>query len=213
VLPAAIERIRRKLASTDDGNRQMVDILNAVLTDGLPAVEASAPSSAACLLGRSWAGRRLWRRPLAVKASIRETRTASRLHPASAQRRRMQGPSCVSITRALRIGPARLLQRFAGSEWIQIANVLRAPHLLALREKLFSQGNGSISLWPEDCRNAASAKPWSVVASRWDQASHRPVHSSQRTRLSTLKTKPPRRVSWRDGLAMVNPDGDNLSGA
>jgi hypothetical protein len=37
VLPAAIERIRRKLASTDDGNRQMVDILNAVLTDGLPA--------------------------------------------------------------------------------------------------------------------------------------------------------------------------------
>lgn len=32
----SIERIRRKLASTDDGNRQMVDILNAVLTDGLP---------------------------------------------------------------------------------------------------------------------------------------------------------------------------------
>ena len=41
VLPAAIERIRRKLASTDDGSRQMVDILNAVLTDGLPAVEAA----------------------------------------------------------------------------------------------------------------------------------------------------------------------------
>src|ERR1700751_2338911 len=41
VLPAAIERIRRKLASTDDGNRQMVDILNALLTDGLPAVEAA----------------------------------------------------------------------------------------------------------------------------------------------------------------------------
>ncbi|MBB4399261.1 hypothetical protein GGD62_008412 [Bradyrhizobium sp. ERR14] len=41
VLPAAIERIRRKPASTDDGNRQMVDILNAVLTDGLPAVEAA----------------------------------------------------------------------------------------------------------------------------------------------------------------------------
>jgi hypothetical protein len=37
----AIERIRRRLASTDDGNRQMVDILNAVLTDGLPAVEAA----------------------------------------------------------------------------------------------------------------------------------------------------------------------------
>ena len=28
-------------ASTDDGNRQMVDILNAVLTDGLSAVEAA----------------------------------------------------------------------------------------------------------------------------------------------------------------------------
>src|SRR6201986_367006 len=37
VLPAAMERVRRKLTSTDDGNRQMVDILNAVLTDGLPA--------------------------------------------------------------------------------------------------------------------------------------------------------------------------------
>jgi transposase len=36
VLPAAIERVRRKLAGADDGNRQMVDILNAVLTDGLP---------------------------------------------------------------------------------------------------------------------------------------------------------------------------------
>ena len=41
VLPAALERIRRRLATTDDGNRQMVDILNAVLTDGLSAVEAA----------------------------------------------------------------------------------------------------------------------------------------------------------------------------
>jgi hypothetical protein len=41
VLPAAMERIRRRLASADDGNRQMVDILAAVLTDGLPAVEAA----------------------------------------------------------------------------------------------------------------------------------------------------------------------------
>lgn len=41
VLPAAIERVRRKLAGADDGNRQMVDILTAVLTDGLPAVEAA----------------------------------------------------------------------------------------------------------------------------------------------------------------------------
>lgn len=42
VLPAAIERIRRRLSSSDDGNRQMVDILNVVLTDGLPAVEAAS---------------------------------------------------------------------------------------------------------------------------------------------------------------------------
>jgi transposase len=41
VLPAAMERIRRKLAGADDGNRQMVNILTAVITDGLPAVEAA----------------------------------------------------------------------------------------------------------------------------------------------------------------------------
>jgi transposase len=41
VLPAAMERVRRKLAGADDGNRQMVDILAAVLTDGLAAVEAA----------------------------------------------------------------------------------------------------------------------------------------------------------------------------
>jgi hypothetical protein len=40
VLPAAMEQVRRKLAAADD-NRQMVDILTAVLTDGLPAVEAA----------------------------------------------------------------------------------------------------------------------------------------------------------------------------
>jgi len=45
VLPAATERVRRKLASADDGNRQMVDILNAVATDGLPAVEAASPTA------------------------------------------------------------------------------------------------------------------------------------------------------------------------
>ena len=41
VLPAALERVRRKLAESDDGDRQMVAILAAVLTDGLPAVEAA----------------------------------------------------------------------------------------------------------------------------------------------------------------------------
>jgi transposase len=41
VLPASMERVRRKLALSDYGGRQMVDILTAVLTDGLPAVEAA----------------------------------------------------------------------------------------------------------------------------------------------------------------------------
>jgi transposase len=39
VLPASLERVRRKLAAADDGDRQMVGILAAVLSDGLPAVE------------------------------------------------------------------------------------------------------------------------------------------------------------------------------
>jgi len=41
VLPASIDRVRRKLGSVDDGDRQMVEILSAVLTDGLTAVEAA----------------------------------------------------------------------------------------------------------------------------------------------------------------------------
>jgi transposase len=41
VLPGGIDRVRRKLAGTDDGDRQMVCILTAVLSDGLPAVEAA----------------------------------------------------------------------------------------------------------------------------------------------------------------------------
>jgi hypothetical protein len=42
-----MERVRRKLAGVDDGNRQMVDILTAVLTDGLPAVEATCTEALA----------------------------------------------------------------------------------------------------------------------------------------------------------------------
>jgi hypothetical protein len=41
VLPTALDHVRRKLAGSDDGDRQMVKILAAVLTDGLPAVEAA----------------------------------------------------------------------------------------------------------------------------------------------------------------------------
>lgn len=41
ILPAGLERVRRKLAGVADGDRQMVNILTAVLSDGLPAVEAA----------------------------------------------------------------------------------------------------------------------------------------------------------------------------
>jgi len=41
VLPTALDRVRRKLAGSDDGDQQMVKILAAVLSDGLPAVEAA----------------------------------------------------------------------------------------------------------------------------------------------------------------------------
>jgi transposase len=45
--PAALERVRRKLAESNDGDRQMVAILAAVLTDGLPAVEAACAQAIA----------------------------------------------------------------------------------------------------------------------------------------------------------------------
>jgi hypothetical protein len=41
VLPSGLERVRRKLAGSADGDRQMVAILSAVLSGGLPAVEAA----------------------------------------------------------------------------------------------------------------------------------------------------------------------------
>jgi hypothetical protein len=41
LLPAGLERIRRKLAGSANGDRQMVSILTMVLSDGLPAVEAA----------------------------------------------------------------------------------------------------------------------------------------------------------------------------
>ena len=47
VLPAGLERVRRKLAGAADGDRQMVDILTAVLSDGLPAVEAACAEALA----------------------------------------------------------------------------------------------------------------------------------------------------------------------
>jgi len=41
VLPNGLDRVRRKLTGAADGDRQFVDILTAVLSDGLPAVEAA----------------------------------------------------------------------------------------------------------------------------------------------------------------------------
>jgi transposase len=41
VLPSGLDRVRRKLAGVEDGDRQMVTILTAVLSDGLSSVEAA----------------------------------------------------------------------------------------------------------------------------------------------------------------------------
>jgi transposase len=46
-LPASLERIRRKLRGSDDGDRQMVKVLSAVLTDGLATVEAACAEALA----------------------------------------------------------------------------------------------------------------------------------------------------------------------
>jgi hypothetical protein len=46
-LPSAMRRVQRKLARVPNGDRQMVDILGAVLTDGLDAVEAACAEALA----------------------------------------------------------------------------------------------------------------------------------------------------------------------
>jgi hypothetical protein len=47
LLPASLERLRRKLQGSDDGDRQMVKVLSAVLTDGLAAVETACAEALA----------------------------------------------------------------------------------------------------------------------------------------------------------------------
>jgi hypothetical protein len=47
VLPGGLERVRRKLGQADDGGRQMVEILSAVITDGIGAVEAACAETLA----------------------------------------------------------------------------------------------------------------------------------------------------------------------
>jgi transposase len=46
-LPASLERVRCKLKSSEDGDRQMVKVLSAVLTDGLATVEAACAEALA----------------------------------------------------------------------------------------------------------------------------------------------------------------------
>jgi sirohydrochlorin ferrochelatase len=46
-LPASLERVRRQLRGSDDGDRQMVTILSAVLTDGLATVESACAEALA----------------------------------------------------------------------------------------------------------------------------------------------------------------------
>lgn len=46
-LPSSLERVRRRLRDSSDGDRQMVAILSAVLTDGLAAVEAACAEALA----------------------------------------------------------------------------------------------------------------------------------------------------------------------
>jgi transposase len=47
LLPTNLERIRRKLKGSDDGDRQMVKVLSAVLTDGLGPVDAACDEALA----------------------------------------------------------------------------------------------------------------------------------------------------------------------
>jgi hypothetical protein len=47
LLPDALARVQQRLARVADGDRQMVDILNAVLSDGLEAVEAACAAALA----------------------------------------------------------------------------------------------------------------------------------------------------------------------
>jgi transposase len=47
LLPASLERVRRKLKGSDDGDRQMVKVLSAVLSDGLTTVEAACAEALA----------------------------------------------------------------------------------------------------------------------------------------------------------------------
>jgi len=62
-LPNALGRLRTRLSAHDDGDRQFVKVLAAVLEDGLEAVEAACAEALACSASRR--RRRASRRPKA----------------------------------------------------------------------------------------------------------------------------------------------------
>jgi hypothetical protein len=47
LLPASLERVRRKLKGSEDGDRQIVEVLSAVLTEGLVVVETACTEALA----------------------------------------------------------------------------------------------------------------------------------------------------------------------
>ena len=76
-LPGALGRVRVRLAGHDDGDRQMVEILTAVLADGLAAVEAPVPRRlAACAAPTSCS-------TSSIVGASRPRRRRSRREPAS----------------------------------------------------------------------------------------------------------------------------------
>ena len=90
-LPGALGRVRVRLAGHDDGDRQMVEILTAVLADGLAAVEAACGP----------------RRSLAACAAPTSCSTSSIVGASRPRRRRSRRPrTCVFALSRWPIAPA-----------------------------------------------------------------------------------------------------------
>ena len=93
----AIEKVRRKLAGSHDGDRQMVKILTAVLTDGLTAVEAACAES----LAAGIAGADVILNALARHSDHRcggADRSAGAPHPRRAARCRLRPLRCIAVS-------------------------------------------------------------------------------------------------------------------
>ena len=79
-LPGALGRVRVRLAGHDDGDRQMVEILTAVLADGLAAVEAAC---AEALAWRRVQRRRRAQHPQSSAPAVRDGADPDAREPAS----------------------------------------------------------------------------------------------------------------------------------